>query len=1175
MRRWALRLIGFSAISGAALALLNEAAPISWHGRVFQAWTNYAWQRKIRETVANLFTYRENPTVWYRESDVLLLEYAPSGRLRRWNTTRWLFPQSQPSLLSADPEVLSDEYTTYYALKLFTDSTQYVALLPVWARPSMLSIYSAWDFAISGDKAWIKALCINREGKGYPIWLADHKGQPLLRLYLGCPEHLRFPLRWIYVGLLGVALLGGLVYLWRYLKAKYKSAPLIYLGLLVAIWQGLHWLDLPGRLLHSDFFSAKLFAISPLHTSLWDLVWTIGILFWAASLLRHAPPLPKFGYIGGYWGLWALFGAGIYLISQHSQIELDPLRQPKLIYLLAWGIVLTILRQVVDYLHQQALPTLPIYVGTAIIGGSLAASVGLPIWSIAALIALYALPRFHKSLPAYASVMLNFLLLIGIVNGWISWGQVQRLRLVAQAHAIQVSRLRDPTIEYRLAHLIPRIASDTSLWKSLSLNDYLIDSRFISRIIQKYLFSFGDSYEVVVSCWKPEGGRADNLFELRPLPWRQVVSRSERISFASNLYFVTHGTPRYFYVARIPIALPEVPPLEVQIELHPRTQPLLSRLRSDLSPTQPPYALYENGQLIRWWGDVRFPSFLSVQPRSTPIWRETEGQYEYIAPVSRNLIVYVRLPARDKAAVLAAIPIFLSLLTLGLLVERFAVVRRTIRSLYTREASFVQRFQVLFGAVVFLPLLAILSVTFLLFLRINQTQRQQELTQKLSSVSSYLAGESILLEKLAYWLENYLAGEESFVRDLMRRIGSLSQSEAFIYTSEGLLYSSTLPVAYWNELASPRVDYQILERMRRAETGTLIEMDAPRGRLMGYAPLRTETGKLLGILHIPQPIPKESFYEPLRYFIGYTVNTYLFLSLGAMMVGLFLIERFAGGLQRLILQLRSAPEAPDPPLLHWEGGKDEIATLVAAYNEMVERLRASQRQLERTLRRVSQQEMAFQAAHEIKTALTPLKIHLQHLQRLPTIDPEKLREISTRLLQRIDALVRIANAFMSFAKLGSTEELSLQPINLNAFLEEQLQPFAQNPHITFIQELPPQPLWIEGNPDALQQILNNLIQNALQVLEGASAPFIRASLTQEGNQAVIAIQDNGPGIPPEVQEKIFEFYFTTRRTGTGLGLAITKGLVERMGGRISFVSEVGVGTTFYVSFPLKNGSQSA
>ncbi|MEO0004896.1 MAG: hypothetical protein ABIK49_02695, partial [candidate division WOR-3 bacterium] len=65
------------------------------------------------------------------------------------------------------------------------------------------------------------------------------------------------------------------------------------------------------------------YAISPVHTSLWDLTWTIIILFWATILLKRAPPLPTGAYAIAYWMLWGLFGAGVYLLSRHSQLEVD------------------------------------------------------------------------------------------------------------------------------------------------------------------------------------------------------------------------------------------------------------------------------------------------------------------------------------------------------------------------------------------------------------------------------------------------------------------------------------------------------------------------------------------------------------------------------------------------------------------------------------------------------------------------------------------------------------------------------------------------------------------------------------------------------------------------------------------------------------------------------------
>jgi two-component system NtrC family sensor kinase len=114
------------------------------------------------------------------------------------------------------------------------------------------------------------------------------------------------------------------------------------------------------------------------------------------------------------------------------------------------------------------------------------------------------------------------------------------------------------------------------------------------------------------------------------------------------------------------------------------------------------------------------------------------------------------------------------------------------------------------------------------------------------------------------------------------------------------------------------------------------------------------------------------------------------------------------------------------------------------------------------------------------------------------------------------------------------------------------------------------PLKVAGGPVQLCQILLNLIVNSAQSLEGAARQgVIRVSWEPEGDRVRVMVKDNGCGIPPELQEKVFEPLFTTKApgVGTGLGLAICKELVDRMGGQIRLQSTVGVGTTVELSLP--------
>jgi len=113
-------------------------------------------------------------------------------------------------------------------------------------------------------------------------------------------------------------------------------------------------------------------------------------------------------------------------------------------------------------------------------------------------------------------------------------------------------------------------------------------------------------------------------------------------------------------------------------------------------------------------------------------------------------------------------------------------------------------------------------------------------------------------------------------------------------------------------------------------------------------------------------------------------------------------------------------------------------------------------------------------------------------------------------------------------------------------------------------------------PDELGQVWTNIIHNGLQAMGGTGALSLRTSLTEDGKYARVDIQDNGPGIPPEIQKRIFEPFFTTKPQGqgTGLGLDITRKIIEKHQGRISVESEPGR-TVFSIFLPLKHENVTA
>jgi len=109
-------------------------------------------------------------------------------------------------------------------------------------------------------------------------------------------------------------------------------------------------------------------------------------------------------------------------------------------------------------------------------------------------------------------------------------------------------------------------------------------------------------------------------------------------------------------------------------------------------------------------------------------------------------------------------------------------------------------------------------------------------------------------------------------------------------------------------------------------------------------------------------------------------------------------------------------------------------------------------------------------------------------------------------------------------------------------------------------------LFVEGDLFAMNRVYRNLIINALQATPPRGRVIVRT--TRDAQSAVVEVADTGCGIPKERLDTIFDDFVTTKRRGLGLGLAISKKIVEQLGGTISVASEVGVGTTFTIRFPL-------
>lgn len=242
---------------------------------------------------------------------------------------------------------------------------------------------------------------------------------------------------------------------------------------------------------------------------------------------------------------------------------------------------------------------------------------------------------------------------------------------------------------------------------------------------------------------------------------------------------------------------------------------------------------------------------------------------------------------------------------------------------------------------------------------------------------------------------------------------------------------------------------------------------------------------------------------------------------------------------------------------------DEIGELVQHFNRMGSELKESQERAIYLEKMAAWQEIARRLAHEIKNPLTPIQLTIQEMvdqyEGKDQDYAQLLQECHGIIREEIDNLRRLVREFSDFGRLP---ELQRSPGDINALIRDVEGLYTHRKIDSHLAESLPE---INFDEDRIRRVLINLIENAAQADPKEQPISITSQLENEG--ILITVEDKGTGVSAEIQEKIFEPYFTTKNNGIGLGLAITRKMVEEHGGNISLDSTPGKGSTFSVWLP--------
>jgi two-component system, OmpR family, phosphate regulon sensor histidine kinase PhoR len=227
------------------------------------------------------------------------------------------------------------------------------------------------------------------------------------------------------------------------------------------------------------------------------------------------------------------------------------------------------------------------------------------------------------------------------------------------------------------------------------------------------------------------------------------------------------------------------------------------------------------------------------------------------------------------------------------------------------------------------------------------------------------------------------------------------------------------------------------------------------------------------------------------------------------------------------------------------------------------------KQLERT-----RQEFVANVSHELRTPLSLIKGYVETLLDGARNDPaiaERFLKIIERNTQRLDLLIQ---DLLTISALESERiKLNLQPVELRSLVEKiftDLKPPADNKSIELVSQLPE--LTATADVNRLEQVLANLVDNAIKYGRAQGRVLVGGKKLDDGKLEIF-VQDDGPGIPAESLDRVFERFYRVDKArsrdqgGTGLGLSIVKHIVQAHGGEVWVKSELGKGATFFFTLP--------
>lgn len=794
-------------------------------------------------------------------------------------------------------------------------------------------------------------------------------------------------------------------------------------------------------------------------------------------------------------------------------------------------------------------------------------------WPVLLLLSVMVILKRNNAYHFASIVFLVFLFSLFAVHVFTKHTAIKE-RETRKIYAEKLAAERDPVAEFLFKDTEEKLHKDTLLITYINGLEKNTEA-FEKRLKQQYFSGFWDKYDVKMALFDSmciplmsvPNAMFDNEFYFDDLIQKKGVQTT-----SSNFFFIKNSNGKISYLAKTPLdqrAASNAKPFMLYLELDAKFisdeigfPELLLDKNVSLSQelTNYSYAKYKHNKLITQYGKYPYnQNGLTLLSDKQFIIQDNYSHLLY-RPDANTLVVL----SKKGEGWLGKITTFSYLFTLfSLLLLSILFVRQIVGGSLFENFNFKYRIQLLLVLIVLSSLALFGGGTIYYMSKQFQTKNRENISEKIHSVlidiDSKLANE----QKLDPSLSEYM----TFV---LKRLSNIFFTDINLYDTDGNLFASSRLKVFDVGLTSKKMNPEAYSQMAVLGKTEFIH-DERIGKLeylSAYIVFKNKEGKELAYLNLPYFSKQSELEKEISGFFVALINIYVLLFALSIILAIFISNYVTKPLKMIQDKLSKIKLGSTNELIDWQE-KDEIGSLVSEYNRMILELSRSAELLAKSERESAWREMAKQVAHEIKNPLTPMKLSVQHLQRIWKDDsPDKLQKmerLTQTIIEQIDTLSSIATEFSNFAKMpkANLEKVDLNQVLLNSIA---LFPDTETIHIKY-HNYADNVSCAMADKEQLLRVFNNLLKNAIQAVSEDKKGLIEVSLTKNNSNYLIAVKDNGTGISPDVFDKIFVPNFTTKTGGMGLGLAMVKNIIESVDGKIWFESKENEGATFFVSLP--------